>query len=162
MSNDDREYDHVRESFESYIASRHRMDELSSWVDYLRDDRDDLKKSLQGLGMRTAALLSCLSAHVGPVSPEIPDTRNIFIALRPSVYVFLDLVLTCHPKTRRMVLEAGLPTWSQIERQAAVVAFCNAFRSDYRFPTQQDLKCATRLLASIHVRSKGRVIRKYV
>jgi hypothetical protein len=70
--------------------------------------------------------------------------RDVFLALRPGIDVFLDLVCTLHAKALRMAAEAGLPRWTQPERIAALLAV-----ADEHDAVMAGLR--RRLLASIRV-----------
>ena len=99
-------------------------------------------------------MLASMAAHVGPLSPTGTrnDVRKVFLALRPGIDVFLDLVDGPFPKALRLVAEAGVPTWSQPEIAAGALSLVQS---------EEWLNCSPallrRLLAALRIQSKVRV-----
>jgi hypothetical protein len=76
--------------------------------------------------------------------------RDVFLALRPGIDVFLDLVRTSQAKALRLAAEAGIPRWTLPERIAALLAVVDEDEHVHRL--------SARLLASIRVDARPAVL----
>jgi len=150
----------VLSGFRAYQSQTTIRSKVLEWAAFLRSEegkdevihlpRPNRPPSLS----RKAATLVCLTANV--TSRGMPDklegvrARDVFLALRPGIDVFLDLARTSQAKALRLAAEAGIPRWTLPERIAALLAVVDEDDHVDRL--------SARLLASIRVDARPAVI----
>lgn len=140
-----------------------RAGTIADWADFAArggPDTDRCRTARCGAGPetpRTTQILVNLAAHVGPLPGLASDARSVFLALRPGIDVFLDLIDGPYPKALRLVAEAGVSTWREPEIAAGALSLvqscdlCNCVCATRR----QGL--LRRLLSALSVPSRARV-----